>query len=234
MGTHSEETKAFRKLDRHAKFESVLELCKKLGHIPRTYKSKRHNPNQAERVRAQFFINMQSAKNRNELHEDFHKYVDDISAYGNPHLDTDEKINRLYEFFVENKRLPAVKFNDDVSYIGNWKTVKDIDTSDVAGNGLSKLVNNRLKKMQKFATHIAPHTRIERLNILLQFCIKNNRTPAQHSADLSEKSLADFLSTMKQVSKKKKLPSDLALIMGQVMSFPSSREMRIRENTINR
>jgi hypothetical protein len=216
MKQHSPETKQFRTLSRDEKFESVLSMCKALGTIPKTYATKTHLPTEAERVRGQFFINMQSAMHRNKLPSMYHHYIEHILAYGN-RIDVPEKVDRVYIFYKINHRLPTRK-NDDVTLVNQWKSIKGINPNDLP---LSR--KRRLIHMITFAAQSAPVTKLDRLNDLLAFCTANGRLPKQHSVDISEKKLADFLSTLKQSIKKKPLSKELNSVYKKITRFAPAK-----------
>lgn len=212
MKPHSSETKQFRSLSRDEKFRSVLSMCESLGTIPKTYATKTHIPSEAERVHGQFFINMQSAMHRNKLPAMYHHYIEHILVYGN-RIDVTEKIDRVYVFYKMHNRLPTSK-NDDVTLVNQWKSIKGIDP-----DALPSTRKRRLNHMIEFTKQSVPITKLDRLNDLLDFCKTNGRLPKQHSVNIPEKKLADFLSTLKQSIKKKPLSEELNSVYTKVIAF---------------
>lgn len=216
MKPHSDTAKQFRALSREEKFKSVLAMCNELGTIPKTYSTKNHTPSESERVHGQFFINMQSAMNRGRLPHMYNDYIKAISEYGN-RVDISNKIDLVYVFFRNNKRLPTHK-SDDVTLMNQWKSIKSLDVK-AHSTELTRGRQTKLTTMIEFSAHAMPKSKLEKLTDLLNFCIENNRTPKQHSANPDEKKLADFLSTIKQSIKTKPLPPELDILFHRITSF---------------
>lgn len=215
---HSDATKTFRTMSREAKFKSVLAMCRDLKEIPKTYDTKTHIPSDAEKVRGQFYINMQSARTRGELPEEFHQYLDQIAEYGNPRLSLQAKVDVVFDFYVEKIRLPAKSKDDSNSIVGHWKAIRCINV-DNPPEPLSKRRVSRLKKMQQYAATIAPPTRLDRLKNLLEYCKTHKRTPKQHSSNREEKRLADFYSTVKQTNKTTPLGGDELKLFNEIGTY---------------
>lgn len=207
----SRETMKFRKLSREEKFASLLELCKELGHIPRTYESKKYVPNDAARVRAQFYVNMTSARSRGELSEGDLKLLDKVEKFIPDRLSREEKIDLVTSYWNEHQKMPLAVDAPEVHEA--WKSIKTISLDGLAPDYIKARedlfeVNNGLKKTLK-----------EKLDTILDFCIERSRTPKQHSLDKDEKQLADTLSSIKQRIKKIPLTNEEQETFDHIIEF---------------
>ncbi len=207
----SAETMKFRALNRDEKFQSLLELCNQLGHIPRTYSSKKYQPDDYARVRAQFYINMISAKNRGELSEHDLVNLDKIDHFRTPKLSSEEKIDLVYRFIIDTGHIPT---NEDPEEITEaWRSIRTGIPTEITPEHQKKyerIINLSVSRKK---------TLIDRLSYILVFCRERNRTPKQHSLDRSEKHLADSLSSIKQRTTKQKMSDDERKIFNKILKY---------------
>ena len=215
----SAETMKFRALNRDEKFASLLELCEKLGHIPRPYTSKKYQPDDYARVRAQFYINMVSAKNRGELSDHDIENLTKVDAYLPKKLTSEQKIDLAYQFVSQHGHLPSAEDSDEHS--DALRSIRTLDPGSFTNKYKKKLVailgiGGSSKK-----------TLTERLIEILRFCMYRKRTPKQHSLDRVEKHLADSLSSIKQRTKISSMESSDKKLFIKIMKFaPRARKMR--------
>ena len=211
------ETMEFRNLNRDDKFESVYALCQELGRMPRTYTSKKIQPTQYERVRAQFIVNMISARNRGELGkhdmEMLTKLESQLESY-RKHIKVSDKITAVYEFYVKNNRLP----NESDGIYFHWNRIKFIAPANVPSD-----FRENLRTLQAAKKPIQKKTRIERLNEILTFCESSGRSPKQHSGNEIEQNLANFISTTSQRLKNNTLTADEIVLYNKIRTFIRSR-----------
>lgn len=205
------ETMEFRRLTRKEKFASLLDLCKKLGHLPRPYKSKKYNPSNYDRVRAQFYVNMTAARSHGKLSEVDLKRLEMVEKFVPDRLSREEKIDLVTSYWNEHGKLPT-QFDAQEVYDA-WRSIKAISLDGLAPDYVTAHadlieINRTFKKTMK-----------ERLDTILEFCIDRGRTPKQHSLDKDEKHLADTLSSIKQRMKKIPLTSEERETFDHIIEF---------------
>lgn len=210
------ETMKFRKLSRKEKFESLLELCQTLGHIPRPYNSKKFRPNNYSRVRAQFYVNMTAARSRNELSAEDLAMLEKVEKFIPDRLSREEKIDLVTAYWNEHQKLPT-QF-DAPEVFDAWKSVKIMSL-----DGLTNDYLDAHKELIEIGVS-SKKTMKEKLETILEFCIERGRTPKQHSLDKEEKQLADTLSSIKQRMKRIPLTIDEKEVLDNIIEFaPVSR-----------
>ena len=213
----SDETLKFRALSRDAKFASLIALCKTLGHFPHPYTSKKHTPDDYERVRAQFYVNMMSKKVRNELNDHDLANLAKVDKFRPKRLTIEQKIDLVYQFVSLHGHLPNAEDSDDIS-----DALRSIRTGD------PETLSIEHKKKMDAILHIGStikKTLTERLVEILAFCESRERTPKQHTLDRSEKHLADSLSSIKQRIKISSMIESDKKLFTDIMTFaPKARK----------
>jgi hypothetical protein len=206
-----DETMAFRKLTRKEKFDSLLELCQKLGHIPKSYDSKKYVPDAYTKVRAQFYVNMTSARSRGDLCEADLAQLSTVEAFNHSRLSREDKINLVTNYWNKYNVLPT-KY-DDPDTFEVLKSIKNMTLDGLTEDYIKSYTDlvDIIKKSRK--------TLIERLTIIHDFCQLRNRTPKQHSLDINEKQLADTLSSIKQRMKKIPFTKDEQLLYNKIIEY---------------
>ena len=215
------ETMEFRNLDREAKFNSVYELCKKLGRMPRTYRSLKYSPTQYERVRAQFIINMTSKRNRGELNKHDMKLLDAVDGYAKDRrksIPLVEKIQIVHNVLKTTGKLPDTSSSEHRL----WNSIRHMKPSDIPSD--FRAMFEELIQIKS-----VPSSRVSvsaRLELIIKWHSDHGRLPRQHADDDNECKLANAMSSIKQHIKKFPLTSDQMMMYNKIIELMPSRKNR--------
>jgi hypothetical protein len=140
-----------------------------------------------------------------------------------------EKYAKVLEFCVKMKRTPStsnVTENERILgqfYINSKSALKN--------NKLTKWEILELQKIYRYSTKRI--TRIDKLNIILNFCVVNDRTPSQSSNKTEEKKLGQLLNTIKNSTKHNPFTLDELTIFNTIYTYRSnyqrSRKEKLRD-----
>lgn len=203
----------FRNQDLEAKYKSVLALCEKLKTLPRAYETKHRIPDEYERVRAQFYINKLSAKNRGELPKSEWHWIDKIEKFLPIKTRLTESLNAILKEAKKIGAIPKYVILPDGNPSMHWSRIKQIPDTDLS------VVEILTRDAIELFTPAPKKSQSDKLRDVLNFCNTNGRTPNNHSSIVVEKQLADLLVTTNTAYKKHGLDADLLAVYKKIIQF---------------
>lgn len=183
----SPESISFRRLTKEEKYEKVLAFCVDMKRTPST-----SNVTESERVLGQFYTNNKSAQKNGILPDWEVEMLNKIFEYSPKRNTRLDKLNRIIDYCIEHNKTPSQSSKDpNEKKLGQLlNTVKNSIKYKLLTDDEQKAFNS----IDKFRSNYQ-RTREEKLNDVLEFCKKHDRTPRQHVNIVEEKRLAEFLST---------------------------------------
>ncbi len=206
----------FRHLHKTEKFKKLIEFCKQNNRTPST-----SNAPEDERVLGQFYTNAKSAHKAGSLSKHEVELLNEANKYFSRREPKISKINTILEFCKHHNRTP----------IQSSKNATEKKLGQLLNTLKNQLKKGKLSEAEiKALDALDPYrsnyqrSREEKLEDVLAYCKANGRTPRQHVADETEKTLAVFLSTIKLQHRKNGLTSECIKILNEINEYlPESR-----------
>jgi hypothetical protein len=198
------------------KFKKLIEFCKQTNRTPST-----SNVPEDERVLGQFYTNAKSAHKAGSLSKHEVEFLNEVNKYFSRRETKISKINSILEFCKHHNRTP----------IQSSKNATEKKLGQLLNTLKNQLKKGKLSESEiKALDALDPYrsnyqrSREEKLEDVLAYCKTNGRTPRQHVADETEKTLAVFLSTIKLQHRKNGLTPECIKLLNEIHEYlPESR-----------
>lgn len=214
---------AFKALTKDEKYNHVVDFITRFGRLPST-----NGKPDSEKTLGQFWTNAKAASKRETAKQwevDRIKEIINMLPKKNNRI---EKINAIITFCSMHNKVPSQSSSDD----NERKLSQSLSALKIlAKNGNLSLDEAELfTKINAFRSKYQK-PRFDKLHEILEFCMTNGHTPRQHVKDnVTEKRMAELLSTTKSLLAKDKLDDTCATIMKQIMDFaPISRIEKLNQ-----
>lgn len=209
--TFSPEALEFRRLDKSVKYKKLIEFCEKNDRTPST-----SNVTETERVLGQFYINSKSAQKNDTLEQWEIDELEKAHTYSSKREPRINKIRKILAFCLKHEKTPSQSSRDkEEKKLGqSLNTVKN----SIRRKALTEEEEVEFNKIMEFRSNYQ-RSRDEKLQDVLEFCVKAGRTPKQHVRNKDEKRMAEFLSTTRILDSKNELEPECKKILKQINKY---------------
>lgn len=213
------------------KYKKFIKFCEDNGRMPK-YNAK----SMKERKIRLFYVNKKNIMTRGDkglsdpLPEWEKKYIKKMESFRETISD---KLNLVLEYCKKYNRVPSYTYKDvyteeeeiERNIYKKYNAVKNFLKKDT----LSKKDNETLNEILKFRNK-RQLPRIEKMQLILDYCIEHNVTPKLHVEDKKEKKLAEFLSTIKTLKKDNKLDKKEQNLLKTILKYSTHRDKIRNDN----
>lgn len=223
QSTYDLDITAFKALEKAEKYNKVAEFVTMYGKLPST-NGKPIN----ERTIGLFWTNAKAMAKRENAKDWEVSRIAEITAMVPSKNTRMDRINAIIAFCETNKKTPS-QSSENAHERKLSQTLNALRIIAKSGN-LTLEEAERFTKISEYKNSYQK-PREEKLNEILQFCIKNEHTPRQHTKDnVDEKRMAELLSTTKALASNNKLDKKCMTIFNEIMKFaPMSRSDKLNE-----